>query len=104
MGSVGLHVCAWCDSRLVQLLASTPVEGVQLRWRLWRRCPECGWWDDGVYGRGECRAFNKVLAEGSSSLRWAAETLERESMGDFVKVFVAALDAGVVGADDFRAR
>lgn len=71
-------------------------------WRLWRRCPECGWECDGVHGGGEIDAFDEELDRGAEALNGVLKALERESMENVAKSFATALQADLITADDFR--
>jgi hypothetical protein len=96
-----LHVCPSCDSGLVQ-----PVRWEQAgdrgHWRLWRRCPECGWNSDAVHGEREIDAYDENLDIGTQALNKALKQLERENMRHMADAFSAALDADLLTAEDFR--
>ena len=98
--STGLHVCPECRSRLVQ-----PIRWEQTaertNWRLWRRCPECGWEAEGVYGEREIDSFDEELDLCAQALNEVLEALERESMENVVESFVKALASDLISADDF---
>jgi hypothetical protein len=96
-----LHVCPGCGSNLVQ---PTRWEQTASRchWRLWRRCPECEWRTDGVHGEDEIDAYDEVLDDGAEAIAGRLEELERESMLRLTEAFATALDADLIGADDFR--
>jgi hypothetical protein len=70
-------------------------------WRLWRRCPECEWRDDGVHGEREIDAYDERLDDGTEVLAGKLAELERESMRRVVESFAAALAADLITADDF---
>lgn len=99
--ATGLHLCPQCGSSLVQ---PTRWEQTAKRghWRLWRRCPECEWRNDGIFGEREIDAFDEALDDGAETLNHELEELERESMRGVVEVFTAALAADLITADDFR--
>lgn len=99
--ATGLHLCPQCGSSLVQ---PTRWEQTAKRghWRLWRRCPECEWRSDGIFGEREIDAFDETLDDGAEALNHELEELERESMRDVTEVFAAALAADLITADDFR--
>ena len=94
-----LHVCPGCASELVQLESYEPLSWMYRR--LGRRCPECGWADKDIHTRKAALDFEEELDAALDVLAHAATGLERESMKDFVEVFVAALRADVIEADDF---
>jgi hypothetical protein len=101
--TAGLHVCQECESRLVQ-----PTRWEQTadraHWRLWRRCPECGWECDGVFGEREIDNFDEELDLGTQELANVLKALERESMQHVAESFAMALSADLITADDFALR
>ena len=101
--AAGLHVCPECESQLVQ---PTRWEQTTDRtyWRLWRRCPECGWGCDGVFGEREIDDFDEKLDLGAQALADVLKALERESMQNVVESFATALAADLITADDFALR
>ena len=98
--ATGLQHCSECGSNLVQPIRweQTAKRG---HWRLWRRCPECEWHCDGIYGEEEIDAFDEALDDGAEALAGELEALELESMRDVVEVFCTALEADLISADDF---
>jgi hypothetical protein len=96
----GLHVCPGCGSSLVQ---PTRWEQTASRahWRLWRRCPECEWREDGIYAEHEIDAYDEILDDGTEVLAARLEELERESMSRVVEAFSTALAADLITAEDF---
>ena len=82
-------------------LRSRSVSGTT-HWRLWRRCPECEWSCQGVHGEREIDAFDEQLDLGAHELADELRALELANMADMAKVFVAALGADLIGADDFQ--
>jgi hypothetical protein len=97
----GLHVCPGCASKLVQPV-SWEQAGGDRHWRLWRRCPECGWRCDGIHAEHEIEAYDRELDLGTEALAELLKDLERESMRQVAENFSAALAADLIGADDFR--
>ena len=97
----GLHVCEACGSGLVQPTRWEQAGG-RGHWRLWRRCPECEWRSDAIHGEREIDAYDEELDSGTQALSGVLKQLERESMQRIVDSFAAALDADLIGADDFR--
>jgi hypothetical protein len=98
--TTGLHVCPECESRLVQPTCWEQTAD-RAHWRLWRRCPECGWECDGVFGEREIDDFDEELDLGTQALADVLKELERESMQNVVESFVTALRADLITADDF---
>jgi hypothetical protein len=99
--AAGLHVCPECKSRLVQPTRWEQTEE-RTHWRLWRRCPECGWECDGVYGEREIDNFDEELDLGTQAVADVLKALERETMQNVVESFATALQADLIGADDFK--
>lgn len=97
----GLHVCPDCTSLLVQPTAweQTREEG---SWRIWRRCPDCQWEGDAVHGETEIDRYDEELDFGTRELAAELKTLERANMQHTVDTFIAALDADLIGPEDFR--
>ncbi len=99
----GLHVCGECGSCLVQP-TQWEQAGDRGHWRLWRRCPECGWFGDAVYGEREIDAYDEELDAGTQALGEVLRQLEHENMQNIADAFTAALAADLLTADDFRNR
>lgn len=98
-----LHLCPRCGSGMVQPLAWEPA-GNRTSWRVWRRCPECEWHDDGVFDEAAIDAYDEQLDRGAHALAAELRELERANMTAMAVAFVAALDADLIGADDFARR
>lgn len=99
----GLHVCPSCGSELVQPTCWEQA-GDRGHWRLWRRCPECEWGEDAVHGEAEIDAFDERLDEGTRELAEELKGLVHENMERLEATFTAALEADLIGADDFSRR
>jgi predicted Fe-S protein YdhL (DUF1289 family) len=97
----GLHICEGCGSTLVQPTRWEQA-GDRGHWRLWRRCPECEWRGDAVYGEREIDAYDEELDAGTQALSGILKQLERENMQHVADAFAAALAADLLTADDFR--
>jgi DNA replicative helicase MCM subunit Mcm2 (Cdc46/Mcm family) len=97
---VALHVCSECQSELVQPVAweqtAKPSE-----WRLWRRCPECEWYGDGVHTESEVDDFDEQLDFGTRELADELRALEQSNMQEAVTGFVAALHEDLILPEDF---
>jgi predicted nucleic acid-binding Zn-ribbon protein len=70
-------------------------------WRLWRRCPECGWRCHGVHGEREIDAYDEDLDRGTEALADELKARERENMEWIADTFASALAADLISADDF---
>ncbi len=95
-----LHICPECGSRLVQPTCWEQT-GNRSHWRIWRRCPECEWFSQGVHDELEIDAFDEQLDQGAHELADELRSLEHSNMTAMADAFVAALDADLIGADDF---
>lgn len=96
-----LHICPECGSSLVQPTCWEQASD-RTSWRIWRRCPECEWFSQGVHGETEIDAFDEQLDIGAHELADELKALEHSNMTDMADSFVAALAADLIGADDFR--
>lgn len=95
-----LHICPQCGSDLVQP-TSWEQAGDRSHWRVWRRCPECEWFCQGVHGEDEIDAFDEQLDIGAHTLADELRALEHANMSAMADAFVAALWADLIGAEDF---
>jgi hypothetical protein len=98
--ATALHICPQCGSRLVQPTCWEQA-GDRCHWRVWRRCPECEWSCQGVHDEHEIDAYDEQLDLGAHELADGLRALEHENMADLAEVFVAALAADLISADDF---
>jgi hypothetical protein len=98
---IGLHVCPGCASLLVQPTCWEQA-GAKGQWRLWRRCPECGWTGDEIHGETEIDAFDEELDLGTRALSETLKALEHENMQYVADTLALALAADLISADDFR--
>jgi hypothetical protein len=95
-----LHVCPRCHSEMVQPTCWEQA-GDRAHWRIWRRCPECEWCCEAVHDESEIDAFDEALDLGANELAEELKALEHANMTAMVEAFAAALDADLIGADDF---
>ncbi|MBK5218670.1 MAG: hypothetical protein JJE35_02615 [Thermoleophilia bacterium] len=95
-----LHICPECRSDLVQPTFWEQA-GDRTHWRVWRRCPECEWFCQGVHGEDAIDAFDEQLDLGAHELADELRALEHANMSDMADAFAAALAADLIGADDF---
>jgi hypothetical protein len=95
-----LHICPECASVLVQPTCWERA-GDRAHWRVWRRCPECEWFCQGVHGESEIDAFDEQLDIGAHALADELRALEHANMAAMADAFVVALAADLIGADDF---
>ncbi len=95
-----LHICPRCGSELVQPTFWEQA-GDRSHWRVWRRCPECEWASQGVHGEAEIDAFDEQLDLGAHALADELQALEHANMAAMADAFAVALQADLIGADDF---
>lgn len=95
-----MHVCPECNSPLVQPTAWQQA-GDRSHWRVWRRCPDCEWTDQGIHDEAQIDAFDEQLDLGAHELADELRALEQANMEEMTVAFVAALDADLIDADDF---
>jgi hypothetical protein len=95
-----LHVCPECGSGLVQPTCWERA-GDPAHWRVWRRCPECEWFCQGVHGESEIDAFDEQLDIGAHELADELRALEHANMSAMADAFVFALATDLITADDF---
>jgi len=98
--ATGLHICPECSSHLVQATCWEQTES-DGHWRIWRRCPECEWCTDSVHGEREIDDYDEHLDFGTRELADELRVLERSNMEHVVETFVTALEADLIGPDDF---
>lgn len=98
-----LHICPECGSGLVQP-TSWEQAGDRAHWRVWRRCPECEWFCQGVHDEDAIDAFDEQLDRGAEELADELRALEHANLAAMAEAFVTALAADLIGADDFRER
>jgi hypothetical protein len=95
-----LHICQQCGSDLVQPTCWEQT-GDRSHWRVWRRCPECEWFCQGVHDSDEIDAFDEQLDLGTHELADELRALEHSNLSAMADAFVAALAADLISADDF---
>lgn len=95
-----LHVCPGCASGLVQPVAWEQTSKVS-EWKLWRRCPECEWFGEGVHHEDEVDEFDEQLDFGTRELAEELRALQQSNMAEAADVFVAALHQDLILPEDF---
>lgn len=96
-----LHICPRCGSGLVQPTCWQQGRDHRAHWRVWRRCPECGWRGEGLYDEKTIDAYDEQLDQGTHQLADELRALQQANMRELADVFVAALRRDLIGADDF---
>ena len=99
--ATGLHVCPECGFGLVQPICWEQA-GDRGHWRLWRRCPNCEWCGDAVFGEREIEAYDEELDNGTEALSKTLRALEHENMECMAASFATALADDLITADDFK--
>lgn len=95
-----LHVCADCNSELVQPVAWEQTARLS-EWRLWRRCPECEWVGDGIHHESAIDKFDEQLDFGTRELAEELRALEQSNMEQAAETFLSALHADLILPEDF---
>jgi hypothetical protein len=98
-GTRQLHVCPSCESELVQPVAWS--EDSDTRWQLTLECPNCSWFEHGVYDREQVEALEDRLDEGLSEMIADLQRLSQANMAEDVDRFVDALQRDLVLPEDF---
>ena len=94
-----LHVCPECDSGLV-----FPVEWEEAsatHWEVALRCPNCEWYDVGVFSQDAVDRFDDELDRGTDTLLRDLQRLTQANMEDEIERFAQALDAEAIWPMDF---
>jgi hypothetical protein len=94
-----LHVCPECESDLVY--PTTWEEADERHWSVTLRCPNCEWFEQGVYSQDECDRFDDHLEAGTDALTRDFKRLMAANMAEEIDRFVAALDADAIQPMDF---
>jgi hypothetical protein len=94
-----LHVCARCESELVQPTNwSVSADG---DWALTLECPNCGWYESGIYGPAQIARLEDQLDEGLSDLIEDLRRLTLANMAADVDRFISALSRDLILPEDF---
>ncbi len=94
-----LHVCPDCASDLVYPVAWE--EADRSSWEVSLRCPNCEWFETGVYEEEAIQRFDDTLDRGTEALVSDLRQLTRANMEEDVERFVSAITAGHVLPEDF---
>jgi hypothetical protein len=97
-GALGL-ACAGCASTLL-----CPADWAQLgaaHWRVAFRCGECQAWSDVLLSNAQAAALDCELDRQLTTMRRAADRLDRERMTAQAQAFIAALRGGHLLPADF---
>jgi hypothetical protein len=94
-----LHMCPDCESDLVYPTAWE--EADERHWSVTLRCPNCEFFEQGVYSQDECDRFDDHLEAGTDALTRDFKRLMAANMAEEIDRFVLALDADAIQPMDF---
>jgi hypothetical protein len=100
VSSPGLHICPKCDSDLVQPV-SWAEAGDGHHWELVLECPNCWWYESGVFDHADVSALEEKLDDGVTAIVRDLQRLTHANMADQIDRFIAALHADVILPEDF---
>lgn len=95
----GLHVCPACDSHLVQ-----PIDWAEAprgMWELLLQCPNCFWYEEGVYEQAQVDELEEQLDDGLTEMLADLRRLTQANMSEEIERFAAALNADLILPEDF---
>lgn len=98
----GLLVCDRCRSRL--MYPADCVEHRREQWYVELRCPDCDRSRWGLFSVEMLDALDRELDRAETEIEADLARMTRSNMGDYVRRFVAALNAGAIEAEDFTPR
>ncbi len=94
-----LHICPDCESELVQ--PCDWCESEDSRWELTLECPNCGWYENGLYDRAEIELLEEHLDQGVAEMIDDLQRLSRANMVADIERFMNALRADLILPEDF---
>jgi RNase P subunit RPR2 len=92
------HVCRGCTLPLVQ---PQRVVAERMRWRVYLRCPSCGWTAEELLDEPALKRLDEELERGTQQLIGAMRRITDVNMRDYVERFVSALAADAIVPADF---
>jgi hypothetical protein len=92
------HVCRGCRLPLVQ---PQRVEAERLSWRVYLRCPSCGWTAEELLDDAALRRLDEELERGTEQLIVAMRRATDNNMREYAERFVSALAADAILPADF---
>jgi hypothetical protein len=98
-GPHGLHVCPACHSELVQPVNWS--EAPDNRWELTIECPNCWWYEEGIYDREQVDRLEEKLDDGLAEMLGDLQRLTQANMSDQIDRFCSALHADYILPEDF---
>jgi hypothetical protein len=94
-----LHICPECDSGMIY-----PVEWEEAgptHWEVELYCPNCDWYDIGVWDQATVDRFDEELDRGTEHLSRDLKRLVQANMEDGIERFVKALESDAILPEDF---
>lgn len=98
MGGPTPHVCRGCRLPLVQ---PQRVIAERSRWRVYLRCPNCGWTAEELLDASALKRLDEELERGTQQLIVAMRQATDVNMREYVDRFVSALAADAIVPTDF---
>ncbi len=92
------HVCQGCRLPLVQ---PQRVVAERARWRVYLRCPSCGWTAEELMDELALKRLDEELERGTQELIVAMRHVTDVNMRDYVTRFATALAADAIVPADF---
>jgi hypothetical protein len=94
-----LHLCPGCDSKLVYPVDWS--EANQTHWEVMLRCPNCEWFETGVFDQETVELFDEELDRGTDALVDDLKRLIYANMEEQIERFCKALANDHVLPEDF---
>lgn len=94
-----LHMCPDCGSHLVQ-----PIEWAEAPrglWELLLQCPNCFWFQEGVFSQEQVDGLEAQLDDGLTEMLSDLRRLTQANMSEEIERFAAALNADLILPEDF---
>jgi hypothetical protein len=92
------HVCRGCHMPLVQ---PQRVVAERSSWRVYLRCPSCGWTAEELLDETALKRLDEELERGTQELIVAMRRVTDVNMREYVSRFVSALTADAIVPADF---
>ena len=94
-----LHICPTCESHLVYPMQWS--EASQTHWEVTLRCPNCEWYETGVFNQETVECFDEELDRGTDDLLEDLKLLVYANMEEQIERFCEALSKDYVLPEDF---
>jgi hypothetical protein len=95
----GLHVCRRCRSKLIQPVEWHHAGGDD--WKVMLRCPNCGWWNNGMLDGDQLAELEDHLDSGFDELVRDLKRLRSANLTEEIERFAAALELDLILPEDF---